>query len=262
MRRTPACLIIAAALAAALPAMAGTPVDLRPDVVSEDGKVTLGDLFDDAGRAADVVVARAQPDRVLVLDASRVQTLARAEGLDWSNEKGLRRIIVQPGSGEPDAPPATVAKASVARRGHGGRTLAYVHTLEAGQIVRAEDLTWSRSADAPLDAPEDPDAIIGMAARHALREGAAVALHDVAPAQVIHKDEMISVSFAADGLVLTLQAKALDNAVVGQSLSVVNVASKKVIQAVASGPGQAVVGPEADTLKANSRSSLSRYALR
>jgi flagella basal body P-ring formation protein FlgA len=258
MRRALAHLIGWVALATALPAQAA-PVELRADIASEGGVVTLGDLFDDAGPAAGVVVARTQPDRTLVLDAARVQTLARSQGLDWSNDKGLRRIIVQPGS---DAPYAPLAKTDLPRRGHSGRALAYVHDLQAGQIVRAQDLIWSRTAEAPLDTPSDPDAVIGMAARHTLHEGAAVSARDVAPAQAIKKDEMVSVSFIVDGLTLTLQAKAMENAVIGQSLNVINVASKKIIQAVASGPDQAVVGPQAELIKANGRSSLSSYAQR
>ena len=51
-------LILAAALAAfAAPALAG-PVTLLSDPVDADGRVTLGDLFDDAGAAANVVVGQ------------------------------------------------------------------------------------------------------------------------------------------------------------------------------------------------------------
>jgi flagella basal body P-ring formation protein FlgA len=46
---------------------------------------------------------------------------------------------------------------------------------------------------------------------------------------------------------------------VGELLNVQNTASKKIIQAVVTGPGQAVVGPAAATLKA---AGPSRYALR
>jgi flagella basal body P-ring formation protein FlgA len=258
MRRAFAALLALAALAAASPALAGA-VDLRADPATQDGKVTLGDLFDGAGAVAGVVVAKGQPGVDVVLDADRVQMLARANGLDWSNGKGVRRIIVQPGlaSSAPAAQPAATRRARAA-----AQTLTFVRNLEAGDVVQAQDLSWSRIADAPLDAPSDPEAVIGMAMRHPLREGSAVSMHDVIAPQVIKKDDMISVTFAVGGIALTLQAKAMGNAVVGQPLSVINLNSKKVLEAVATGPGQAVVGPEADQLKAHARSSLSRLAQR
>jgi flagella basal body P-ring formation protein FlgA len=260
MRRACAVLLALAALAAASPALA-TTVDLRADAATQDGKVTLGDLFDGAGPAAGVVVAKGQAGGNVVLDADRVQMLARANGLEWSNDRGVKRIIVQPGSGA-STPSPSVQPAAARHARSTAQTLTFVHNLEAGDVVQPQDLSWSRTADAPLDAPRDPDAVVGMAVRHPMREGAAVSMHDVIAPQVIKKDDMIAVTFSEGGIALTLQAKAMENAVVGQPLSVINLNSKKVLQAVATGPGQAVVGPEADQLKARARSSLSRLAQR
>jgi flagella basal body P-ring formation protein FlgA len=53
---------------------------------------------------------------------------------------------------------------------------------------------------------------------------------------------------------LSLQGKALQSAATGEAFSVMNPASKKVLQAVAVGPGEAVVGPQANL----ARSSLDR----
>jgi flagella basal body P-ring formation protein FlgA len=144
--------------------------------------------------------------------------------------------------------------------------LTYTHSLNAGDIVQAQDLAWTREAVAGGDAPRDPDAVIGMAVRRPLREGDAVSLRDVSSPMVIKRDDVISVTFAMSGMNLTLQAKALTDAAAGQSVSVMNPASKKIIQAVATAPGQAVVGPEAEQIKAaarlNSRQTLPYLALR
>ena len=77
------------------------------------------------------------------------------------------------------------------------------------------------------------------------------------------EDDVIAVTYTVNGLSLTLQAKAMTDASPGQTLSVMNTVSKKIIQAVASGPGQALVGPDADQLKSAVRlSSPARLALR
>lgn len=244
---------LALCLAAAAPA-AALAADLRENPVSQGDKVTLGDLFNDAGAAAGLVVARTAPGQMVVLDATKVQIIARSNGVDWGNPMGVRRIVVSGG----EAP----AAAAAAKPRKVVQVLAYLHSLNAGDIVHAEDLTWSKEAVADTEAPRDADAVIGMAARRPLREGSAVSLRDVSAPQVIRKDDMVAVVFNLGGVNLTLQAKAMEGATAGQVLSVVNPASKKVIQAVAVGPGQAVIGPEADQMKLAARTSSSRLALR
>jgi flagella basal body P-ring formation protein FlgA len=249
---------LALLLAAGAPAVA-LAAELRENPVSQGDKVTLGDLFDDAGSAAGLVVARTAPGQMVVLDATKVQIIARSNGVDWGNRLGVRRIAVS-GGAAPAAAAATAAPAAAKPRKV--QVLAYLHSLNAGDIVHAEDLTWSKEAVADSEAPRDADAVIGMAARRPLREGSAVSLRDVSAPQVIRKDDMVAVVFTLGGVNLTLQAKAMEGAVAGQVLSVINPASKKVIQAVATGPGQAIVGPEADQMKLAARAPSSRLALR
>jgi flagella basal body P-ring formation protein FlgA len=239
-------------------ALAAEAVALRQDVSAPNGRVTLGDLFNDAGDAAGIVVARVRPGQMATLDATQVQIIARSNGVNWGNPAGLRRIIVQASAPAAEAAPA---KAEEKKAAKGPAVLAWLHSLNAGDIVRAEDLTWSREAVAGSEAPRDPDAVIGMAVRRPLREGDAVSLRDVSAPVVIKKDDLIAVSFQGDGLNLTLQGvKALADAAAGQSVSILNPVSKKVILAVAVAPGQAVVGPAAAQLKSAVRLQSSSLA--
>ena len=256
-------LVLLGALAfATLPgAASAAPVQLRQDVIVSGSVVTLGDLFAEAGPAANVVVARIQPGQTAVLDATNVQILARTNGVDWGNLAGIRRITVETRAAAPRAETAKAVTAAAVSSNH-APVLTYVHSLNSGDIVQASDLAWSREAVAGGDAPRDPDAVIGMAVRRPLREGDAVSFRDVSAPVVIKKDDVISVTYAMNGVSLTLQAKAVTDAAAGQNLTVMNSASKKIIQAVAVAPGQAVVGPEADQLKAAARLNPSRIALR
>ena len=256
---------IAAALwlAFAASALASQPVALKSQIGMQDGRVTLGDLFDGAGAAGPVVVASgATPGASLVLDAGRVQMLARAHGLDWTNERGVRRIIARADI-VGDTAPVAASRVSGANRAPArrSRALAYARDMTAGEIVRAQDLVWAApDLGVPLDAPHDADEVIGMAARRPLREGAAVSLHDVSAPVVIKRGDMVQVSYEADGIKLVLQAKAMSDASTGDTVNVVNPASKKIVQAVASGPGAAVVGPEAERLKAAAGSDPQLFA--
>jgi len=164
---------------------------------------------------------------------------ARQYGLDWANVRGVRRIIVRAGAGADT--PAGARNVEV---------LTYARSLATGDVVQPQDLIWARAAAAPAGAPRGVDDVVGMAARHALREGDAVSSRDVAAPMVIKAGDTIEVTYRDGGVTLTLQAKALGNAAAGDSFNVLNTSSKKTIEAVATGPGQAVVGPEAQALKA------------
>ncbi|WP_299003468.1 flagellar basal body P-ring formation chaperone FlgA [uncultured Caulobacter sp.] len=251
-----ALLIAASALAFAAPAFAGTPVSLRMDTTDADGRVTLGDLFDGvSGAAANLVVApRMGPSAVL--DAGQVQVFARRAGFDWDNRQGIRRIIVREGADNSGS-----ARAGLAGPSRGNvEVLAYARSLSAGEIVQPEDLVWTKMAGAPADAPRDSDAIIGLAAKRPLREGAAVSARDVAAPQVIKTGDLITITYEDSGISLSLQGKAMAAASTGDVLAVQNTVSKKIIQAVATGPGAAAVGPRAQTLQA--RSQPVRFAAR
>jgi flagella basal body P-ring formation protein FlgA len=243
-------LALLAALAAATPALAATPVTLKADVFDADGIVTLGEIFDGAGAAGSTPVA-ARRGASVMLSAAAVRSAAYRAGLDWANAEGLRQIVVSGGA-------PTGSPANVAARGNVD-VLTWTRPISAGEIVQPEDLVWGKAAMAPADAPNDPDAVIGLAARRPLRAGAAVAARDVSAPMVIKANEIVTLTYDNQGVSLALQAKALSGGAVGETINVQNVTSKKTVQAVVTGPGQAAVGPAAEQLKLV-RSS--RYASR
>ncbi|WP_375267733.1 flagellar basal body P-ring formation chaperone FlgA [Phenylobacterium sp.] len=231
-------------------AQAGQAVTLRAETLDADGVVTLGDLFDGAGSAAEVRVA-AKPGLSIVLDAGAVQQVARRAGLDWANAQGIRRIVVRSGaSGGGSAAPAQRGNVDV---------LTYARSLSSGEIVQPEDLIWAKLAVAPADAPDDAAEIIGLEARRPLRAGSAVSARDVSAPQVIASGDLITLTYEADGIVLTVKAKAKGRATVGEAFEAENLTSRRTVLAVAVGPGQAAVGPAADLLMA---SPALRYAQR
>lgn len=227
-------------------ACAGVPVVLKAETMDDDGVVTLGDLFDGAGEAANVPIA-SKPGRSVVLNAAAVQAIAHRSGLDWANAQGVRLIAVRSGGAGPTAQ-AGAARGNV-------EVLTYARSLSAGEIVAPEDLVWGKAAAAPADAPSDADRVIGLAAKRPLRAGAAVSARDVSAPQVIKKGEMVLVTYADGQIMLTLQAKAAGSAAAGEPLNVQNPSSGKVLQAVATGPGEAVVGPAALQLRARTFAS-------
>ncbi len=257
-----------AVLSAPAVALAGQTVELKPHPVAR-GYITLGDLFENANEAAaKVVVIHAPPAGLdAVLEATEIQMLARREGLDWSNAQGLLHITVAslPGGAPSPRNAGAHTGARSTRRtpsDEGGqvRTLVYARNLATGEILDASALRWSSDAATGVDSLNNPALAIGKSARHSVREGAPVEPYDLASPKLIHAGDAVEVAYENDGVMLTLEAKAMSDATLGDTVEVMNTSSKKVIEAVASAPGRALVGPAADALKASMLSPTLRTA--
>lgn len=260
-------LVLAAALTAlAAPALAG-PVTLLADPVDDDGRITLGELFDGAGAASGVVVGR-RTGATAVLEAAQVQIAARRAGLEWSNPSGLRRIVVREGgalaggalAAEASARPGAAGVGAPARMGASVEVLTYARSLAAGDVVQPEDVIWApvQSHLAPAGAPQDAEAVIGLQARRALRAGSPVAPRDLASPQVIARNDMVEVAYLSDGVELTVTGKATRNASAGEAVPILNVQSNRTIDAVAVAPGRAVAGPAAQIARRNPQQFAAR----
>ena len=211
--------------------------------MSHGASVTLGDVFAGVrGPAAALVLApAAAPGSQTSLDAAEVQTQVRVAGFEWANTQGAARILVAATARAPTPVPRPAARRP--------EVLVYARNIRAGELIRAEDLRWSAEALGGPEALSDADEAVGKAARRPLREGSAGLVSDLAAPVMIHRDEIVSVTFAAEGVSLVLQGKAQGEAVRGQTVEVVNTVSKKVIEAVCVGPGQAAVGPDVEQLR-------------
>ena len=253
-------LILAAVLTAlAAPALAG-PVSLLPDPVDDDGRVTLGELFDDAGAAANLVVGQ-RVGATAVFEASQIQAAARRAGLDWANPQGLRRIVVREGGALPAEASARPAAATVASRpGATVEVLTYARSLAAGDIVQPSDVIWStvQAHQAPAGGPQDADQVVGLSAKRALRAGSPVTSRDLASPQVIARNDMVEVAYIAGGVELTVTGKATRNASAGEAVPILNLQSGRTIDAVAVSPGRAVAGPAAQMARANPQQFAAR----
>lgn len=82
-------------LAIAFLASAVAAAELRPAITVTGETVTLGDIFDDAGHAAHIVVANAPAPGIKgEITISRISLAARRNGIEWRNNAGLTHIVV------------------------------------------------------------------------------------------------------------------------------------------------------------------------
>ncbi len=201
-------LLAVAALALPLTAHAQQLLTLKSSPSDGDGRVTIGDVFDNAGAIANVVLGYRSGASV-ILDAATVQSVVGANGGYWDNPRGLRRITVSQGAdGTATAQP-----------------------LQTSQVVRQP---VNPLADLPAASAAAP--VMAVANRNPV---------------VVKRSEMIDVTWSANGLSLTMSGVAQKDAAAGDLIQVQNPSSKKLIDAVIVGPGQAVAGPGADRFRTN-----------
>jgi len=234
-----------ALLALASPALAQSSVTLKSTVTDGDGRITLGDLFDGADAASNVQVGT-RSGATAVLDAGIVQMIAARAGVIWPNPQGLRRIIVSQGADGDPAPAETAATAPA--RGN-IPVLTFVHAMNAGDVVQAEDLTYAQVAAVSGSVPSDPQAVIGKTVRFPMRDGAIVHTADLTSPTVVHRSETVAVTWSQNGMSLTMDGLAQKDAAAGDLIQVQNPSSKKLIDVVITGPGQAVAGDAANQLR-------------
>jgi flagella basal body P-ring formation protein FlgA len=131
-------------------------------------------------------------------------------------------------------------------------TIAVDRPVERGELIQASDLTTMRRPRAAAgNGLIDANAVVGLAARHALRPGQPLAAADLMKPEIVGRNDTVSIVYEVPGVTLTLRGQAKDPGALGDTISVVNVESKRAVQAVVSGPDRVSVGPVSTRLVDN-----------
>jgi flagella basal body P-ring formation protein FlgA len=115
--------------------------------------------------------------------------------------------------------------------------------LSVGEIVRAADVTTARRPKSELanNVISHASQAIGMSAKRALRPGQALRQSDLAKNEVIARNDNVTISYEVPGITLSMGGKALEGGAQGDVIGVLNVQSRRTIQATVTGPGHVVV---------------------
>lgn len=241
-----------ALLALLLPslALADGVLVLKAAPTDGDGRVTVGDVFDGATPAQSQVVLGYRNAATTVLDAATVQGVAARNGMTWDNPRGIRRIIVAAGvDGSAPTAEAVQPVSAAAPAGKAVDALVYSHAMNAGDVVQADDLTFAKVPAISGDVPGDARSIIGKVVRFPIREGAVVHRSELTSPTVVKRAESVKVTWATNGLALSMTGMATKDAAIGDVIQIQNPTSKKMIDAIVTAPGEALAGPAADQLR-------------
>ena len=115
--------------------------------------------------------------------------------------------------------------------------------LASGEVVRAADVSIVRRPKTEFAANimTNVDQAVGMAARRPMRQGDLLRQNDLAKAELVARNDNVTITFQVPGIALTMRGKALEGGAQGDTINVLNAQSKRSIQATVAGAGHVVV---------------------
>ena len=88
----------------------------------------------------------------------------------------------------------------------------------------------------------DKTAVVGFAARHPLQPNQPLNAADLMKPEIVTRNNIVTIIYQAPGVTLTLRGQAQEAGALGDTINVLNAESKRVVQAVISGPDRVTVG--------------------
>jgi flagellar basal body P-ring formation protein FlgA len=116
------------------------------------------------------------------------------------------------------------------------------HPIERGQVVKASDVVTLRRPKTDAAVVTDMQALVGLAARHPLQPNQPLSAADLMKPEIVQRNNTVTIVYQAPGVTLTLRGQAQEAGALGDTISVLNSESKRVVQAVVSGPDRVSVG--------------------
>jgi flagellar basal body P-ring formation protein FlgA len=100
-----------------------------------------------------------------------------------------------------------------------------------------------------------PEQAAGLVAKRALPAGKIIRQADLMKPELVARNETVTLVFEAPGIMLTIRGKALEAGTLGDLINVLNVQSKRTVQATVSGPGRVTVTAATPRLAATADAS-------
>jgi flagella basal body P-ring formation protein FlgA len=110
--------------------------------------------------------------------------------------------------------------------------------IKRGHVIGTGDIEWRRfdAASLPVKPVRKAQDIIGMAARNRLQPGRPLQTRDIGPPNLVMRNKLITIIYRQPGMTLSTRGKALANGSKGQTVAVLNVRSRRIIEAMVIAP--------------------------
>ena len=120
--------------------------------------------------------------------------------------------------------------------------------MRPGEVIGQRDVAWTSVRQGRLDANAATELaqILGQTPRRPLKAGRPIRMGQIQAPVLVAKGSLVTVTVRRPNMVLTAQGRAKEDGARGELIRIMNLNSKKTIEAVVSGPGRAaIVAPAA-----------------
>lgn len=173
-----------------------------------------------------------------------------------TTELAVTRLNIDPRSGRFDAlfelPGSMARRLPLRITGTVNETVevaVLTRTLARGDVIKASDFTVERRRKAEfLSSAMPASQAVGLAAVRPLRAGELLRTTDLTKAEVVRRNQTVTIVYQAPGITLTVRGKALEAGAVGDVINVTNLQSNHVVQASVDGPGRVTMAAVASAV--------------
>ncbi len=210
--------------------------------------ITLGDVAEASGPLAKIRVAPSpDPGQSIQLDPQFVGNIARENGIYFSSTE-TDPILVSRYSEEDIIQAKRAAERAALPPQNSPPTpdhlMAFNVDMSRGDVVSAEDLIWIPAPEnrlRPTGTPNLKSNIVGKELKRSVRAQTAFRISDVHTPALIRKGDPVTLTYLKGALRLSVDGKALMDAAQDAPIRVLNNYSKRTIDAIVSGAGEARV---------------------
>ena len=114
--------------------------------------------------------------------------------------------------------------------------------IDRSEMLKSSDVAQERRPKADVTGePALRERAVGMQLRRAMRAGTPIRVADIVKPEFVSRDQSVTVIYEVPGIYLTTRGKALEGGAEGDTVSVLNLQTKRTLTGVVTGRGQVTV---------------------
>lgn len=118
--------------------------------------------------------------------------------------------------------------------------------IRRGEVITTDDVIWKkvRKDDIGRNVVRDRSSVIGQSARRYLAANRKVMIDDLEAPTIIRKGSLVTIHLDTANLRLTAKARASEDGALNETIQVVNIRSRKTVEAIVRSPSRVVIPTE------------------